>query len=294
MQLLQDPRIGVYELAVYAGLAAHAEVQSGDARPSVLTLAEYGCMSERRARDAIRSLEAAGYVSTVERKGWPSRYTLLPPPPLTPARGAAVPDGTPAPDDATPARGAGTPARGAAELEEEPEEEQEVGDTSPTIVVDPAAVDRLCHDLADRMAELHPDGARPKVTDRWRRDMRLLIERGPAGVEDPAPIDPDVVARRLHRVFTELAVPADNGFCWAAIIRSPGGLRDKWTQISAAVTPPRATATASDKTAAAAAAQYERVEAQRRRGKPCEACDDTGFVLNEHDTATRCLCVQAA
>lgn len=95
--------------------------------PGVETLARWTAQSVRCVRNALRSLEEAGFIRTTHNPGRASSYEFLDEhghgirvPSLGPVKGAprhVVPD-TPAPDAAPPARGAGpTPARGAAEAD---------------------------------------------------------------------------------------------------------------------------------------------------------------------------------
>lgn len=86
VQLLQDHRIGAYELAVYLGLAAHAECMSGRAFPAAATLARYATMSERKVRECVRTLAEAGYLTVQNHVGKASTYSLLPPPKLSTPR----------------------------------------------------------------------------------------------------------------------------------------------------------------------------------------------------------------
>lgn len=82
VHLLKDERIGANELAVYLGLAAHAELRSGDCFPALKTLAKYTKLHDRTVSRAIRVLEEAGYVR-VDRdsnQGGANHYKLLPPP----------------------------------------------------------------------------------------------------------------------------------------------------------------------------------------------------------------------
>lgn len=93
---------------------------------------------------------------------------------------------------------------------------------------------RLCEDLADRVSRFFEDPKkRPKVTARWHKDMRLLLERGPLGREIPEALGVERVERCLDVLFTKMTDPQGrNGFCWAAQIRSPHALREHWDQIS--------------------------------------------------------------
>lgn len=86
LQLLHDDRLDAYALAVYFGLAAHAETRTGEARPSIETLARYGQMSARTAAARVRLLRELGYIGVESGKtaGVASIYTLLPPPQLSP------------------------------------------------------------------------------------------------------------------------------------------------------------------------------------------------------------------
>lgn len=102
LQLLQDERVTSYHLAVYLGLAAHAETASGRAFPSAATLARYGGMSDRKVRDVIKQLAEWRYLRVEPRDGAASTFFLLPPPPLQAVPGS---DGTAAPD-ANPPRNA--------------------------------------------------------------------------------------------------------------------------------------------------------------------------------------------
>jgi hypothetical protein len=47
-------------------------------------------------------------------------------------------------------------------------------------------------------------------------------------------VTPEAVERRINGVFDHLATPQGRkGFCWAKNIRSPGGLREHWDQVTA-------------------------------------------------------------
>lgn len=88
-QLLLDTRLAATDgpaksivLAVYFGLAMHAEVDTGCSRPSVETLASYAGCNERSVRRAFVVLEEVGYVELRRRKGKAAIVVLLPPPEL--------------------------------------------------------------------------------------------------------------------------------------------------------------------------------------------------------------------
>lgn len=89
VQLLRDDRLDAYHLAVYLGIAAHAELASGKAFPSASTLARYGGISDRKVRDVIHQLAEWGYLTIEPRNGGASVYTLQPPPPLQDVQGSS-------------------------------------------------------------------------------------------------------------------------------------------------------------------------------------------------------------
>ena len=93
VQVIKDWRLGAYHQAVYAGIACHAEVETGEARPSAETLAAYARCSERQVRRIIEDLENFAYLAIEPRQGKASIYRLLPPPPVpmqTPASQSGV------------------------------------------------------------------------------------------------------------------------------------------------------------------------------------------------------------
>jgi hypothetical protein len=95
-------------------------------------------------------------------------------------------------------------------------------------------IDSLCSMLADKIQQHRGEGSpRPAITERWRKDMRLLVERGPLHVERPTPIPMERVVGAMKVVFGELNEPEGRrAFCWADQIRSPAALRDHWLQIA--------------------------------------------------------------
>lgn len=102
------------------------------------------------------------------------------------------------------------------------------GSATDVDLLDP--VDVLCDMLASKV-QLHRGGARPPVTAKWRRDMRLLLERGPLHQTEAAPLQVEDVVGAMKAVFTWLAEPSSTGFCWADQVRSPHALRDHWHQM---------------------------------------------------------------
>lgn len=135
--------------------------------------------------------------------------------------------------DARPARASRTPRAGTPPV-------QGVQDADPIIPVSPgdppsdptSSVDdadtsivELCDLLADRVHALRGGVDRPAVTGRWCRDMRLLVERGPLGVDKPESMTVENVRRAIEYTFDELAEPGADGFCWARQVQSPHALR---------------------------------------------------------------------
>lgn len=88
-------------------------------------------------------------------------------------------------------------------------------------------VDSLCDLLAQRVGS-HRDGPPPPITKAWRRDMRLLLDRGPKDQAIPTRLLPGKVESTIHFIFDRLSDPGPNGFCWADQVRSPGALRKHW------------------------------------------------------------------
>lgn len=100
-----------------------------------------------------------------------------------------------------------------------------MSDTLPTLPgIDPPFVDRveaLCQRLADILGERN--GRRPTVTVKWRRDMRLLCERGPLGHAAQA-VDTAEVQAIMEATFTHET-------WWADRITDPGFLRKHYLRI---------------------------------------------------------------
>ena len=106
----------------------------------------------------------------------------------------------------------------------------EVDPLNETNGTKPDVIDVLCEDLADRVGH-HRDDVPPAVTAKWRKDMRLLLQRGPLDQKAPTPIAPGTVASALCVIFEQLADPGRTGFCWADQVQSPGALRKHWHKI---------------------------------------------------------------
>ncbi|MGE3835885.1 MAG: hypothetical protein AB7H43_14040 [Acidimicrobiia bacterium] len=119
VQLLRDKRLGhatstpkrAVVLAIYWGLATHAELESGASRPSADTLGAYAGCDAKTARKAIAVLALAGYLEVRTRPGMASVYRLLPPPAI-PAEADLSAGVTPDLDDDPISTGAGVRTEG--------------------------------------------------------------------------------------------------------------------------------------------------------------------------------------
>lgn len=81
-QLLIDPRIDAYSIAIFGGLAAHADSSSGRSSPSMDTLARYARCSRRTVIGRLETLVEHGYLGVDKRDGHSNVYRLLPCPTL--------------------------------------------------------------------------------------------------------------------------------------------------------------------------------------------------------------------
>lgn len=165
----------------------------------------------------------------------------------------------------------------AQEQETEVATTEELGDSlrssrapSPVPQDDPQVVE-LCAYLAERV-EKHRGGDRPAVTAAWRRDMRLLVERGALGVDKPEAIAPEKVRAAIDATFDVLAEPGRDGFCWADQVRSPGALRRHLPKLREAYR--RATQGRISKGGQAVERVVGRMVAEQRNGKAASSALD--------------------
>ncbi len=78
-QLLDDDRIGYLEMAVYQGIARHANRQTGESWPGTETLARYAKCARNSVTKAIKKLVECGYLMLRPGGGGKvNRYRLLP------------------------------------------------------------------------------------------------------------------------------------------------------------------------------------------------------------------------
>lgn len=101
--LLVDDKLGAYEIAVYVGLAMHAEAQTGRCFPSLATLGKYIRASEPTVRAALKVLIDTGYVTCERHRGKATEYWLEPLPLIhTPKAAFGVEPNTPQADSPHP------------------------------------------------------------------------------------------------------------------------------------------------------------------------------------------------
>jgi hypothetical protein len=225
--------------AVLTAIADAADVNGENARIGWRAIAERASYSRARVATVVADLVRDGWVEVVDAGGpGRGRVTVYRLPRM--ARTASVKGPTIAP--AASVKGP-TPEPKRSNPEREKVQLAEVVPLIPTVsktvtkngaTPHSDAVHALCEQLADRVASLR-HGARPNVTERWLKDMRLLVERGPLHRDSPEAHPPGKIAATIDFVFAEMADPEGRGaFCWADQIRSPHALRDHWYQMARA------------------------------------------------------------
>lgn len=239
---------------VLIAIANHAG-EDGECWPSIERIAAEANTKPAQARRVLASLEAAGHIersinAAPDKRMRGDRRTNL----YRILSGGAQKcppwiDGG-AQSAATGARSA--PERGGAERAPNHQENHQVEPkpSSAAASGDEATagmVEELCRLLADAIADHGAAKSQPIISEAWRRDMSLLLRRGPAKAT-PAPIDPERVARCIAVLFSELAAPEGaNGFCWADQVQSPAALRSHWTRIANAARSKRGAGTPAAK-----------------------------------------------
>lgn len=207
----------------------------GDRRPNLYRLLTRGDVSAHPANDGPFENENESHGMTGD--GTPQND------PPDPRDDATVhPDGMPQ-DDTPPAnpddpRGDASASNGVT-----PDDTTGCRETAPEPSVEPSLepndvgaevhdirrpdVDSLCDLLALRVGA-HREAPPPPISKSWRRDMRLLLDRGPKDQATPTPLSPRKVESTIHFIFDRLADAGASGFCWADQVRSPGALRKHW------------------------------------------------------------------
>lgn len=229
--VLYHDKLSDRAVRLYAILRRKADNATGVAWPSRATLAAAlrGCSKESVDR-AVKELVTAGAVTTErrfdhERKQWQStRYTVMTSSPVTTGSRVGAPTPSRVGDD-------GVAAPVTTDLEPVTDSQEPTPPSTTRGVANAVSITNLCNLLATSIDAHRLGTGRPKITKAWERDMRLLIERGPLGVEPVRGVAPDVIARAITFVFEHLADPGRDGFCWADQVQSPNALRRHWPKL---------------------------------------------------------------
>ena len=109
-------------------------------------------------------------------------------------------------------------------------------DTHTPTTAEPPNVEPIDHQLCEtlRDAIATHTGNRLKIGKAWATDMSRLRRLGPSELETPQPKDPDEIRAAIRFLFTDLATPGNDGFCWANVTQSPAKLRKNWLKLEAA------------------------------------------------------------
>lgn len=237
--VLAHPDLTLSAKVVYATLATYAGPDRS-CWPGERRLAEMLDLSHRTVQRAVHDLRAAGLLGYTERRRedgsqTSNLYVLHDTGVVPPRQECRPPHDTAVVPPTT--RASSHEANHVTTPDEAPS-------SSAAIAADAADLTdarELAHLLAAAIAEWRnhhgAGGGAPRVTDRWVKDMDLLMRRGPLGQATPEPIDKARLARAIDRLFTGpvLSVPSGSGnFCWAAQVQSPQALRKHWHRIAGA------------------------------------------------------------
>jgi hypothetical protein len=206
------------DLLVLVVLALHAD-GVGDAFPSVPTIANLSRLSERGVYDALRRLKAAGVISATETPGRHSVYRIH-----TPANGAGVQtvQGTPAAAAAHPCTACSEPLQLVHPKSKEPSRNHH-RKKSPGAQDELAKATTASLGIVDKLgAQILSRDPRARIeprSERWLREIRLLQDQDGRSVE------------QIVAVLDWL--PTDS--FWPAVILSAPKLREKFTELVAAM-----------------------------------------------------------
>lgn len=233
--------------AVLVTIADAANRQGEHAHPGLDAMIDGSLYSKRQVLRIVDDLVAEGWVSITERarRGHATVFDVD----MTRRRLGDMTSPNPDVDGVTSRRGLGDTSD-AIGCHDEPDgvtsprtDERRTGTSTvnnngtPTssAVADAdigAIVDHCCTVLANAIERHRGGEGRPTITARWRKDMSLLLRRGPLHVDDAQPLTVEKVCATIAVVFGELAVPdRRTKFCWADQVRSPAALRDHWQQM---------------------------------------------------------------
>lgn len=233
--------------AVLVTIADAANAEGEHSHPGLEAIVDGSLYGRRQATRILGELEAEGWITVEERGGGRGKATVytvdmgwrekgrhgdLVPDPERVTSGALNSDMSPPETVTSEAETVPSPR-----LDRAPTvttgKPNGVATLSTPAGADAATIDDLCAQLADAI-ERHGQVGRPKISSAWRRDMRLLLQRGPTDLEEPRAIAPEQVARGIAYTFERLADPGSDGFCWADQVRSPGALRRHWLKLAEA------------------------------------------------------------
>lgn len=226
---------------VYAALVTFANTRTGRCDPSIPKIAERARRGETTVRKALRALEEAGAITITRRQSeagdaGTSAYNLMP---------ARV--GREANQVVREAnQGVVREANHHVEPDEGLEREGEA-DASPHLA-DRPDVEAICTALADHVA-LVTNRPAPRITEAWRRDARLMLDRD--GVKLEAAL----------RAIAWLGGPTEGGQFWSVNVLSPKKLRAQYPRLLARARQERGAAPRQANVFADALAQTERLAA---------------------------------
>ncbi len=237
--VLRNGPAGKGHRAILVAIADEADIYGENARIGWRTIAERTAHSRSRTAEVLRDLINDGWIEIVEPGGGRGNVAVYRLPRAVAALGSKGPVKGPENRTLSDRKGSGFPDGKGPVFEQIAEVIPLLPKTvKPSTVREPSSpsadVVALCDHLADRIAQLQ-GGARPEITNRWRDQMRLLIERGPLHRERPEAMTPGKIRATIDCIFDDLAEPEGNStFCWADQIRSVHALRDHWDQMKRA------------------------------------------------------------
>lgn len=203
---------------ILLGLASHARSDGSAAWPSVRTLAEYACCSERTVHRRLRELEAAGLivrgrqelVGHLEPNRRPTVWDL----PVGVTVWQASRGDTLAGVSPEAAWGDTPGTSGVTAVADKPSLEPSIEPSLSSSAIDGPGqrddVEAVCAAVAAHVVNIK--GRKPTIGKTWRRDARLML---------------DTDGHTVEQIQQAVAWVSGNGF-WAGNILSPGKLRQKW------------------------------------------------------------------
>lgn len=242
--LTHSPSKGAERLVMIV-LANYAN-EAGESYPGMETIAEKANLSFDCARRSVAKLEKSGQIvrvvngapdERIPRHRRPNLYTLvmggLNAPPNDEWVGLLTRDGW---DNQHAMGGTKSPTK--------EKEEPKKNERRPRSEISEASArdeSPVVEDLVELFADMVETvkGKRPKIGKAWKRDMRLLLERGDPAYE-PNPVDPDRVRRLIEFMRANPTFPSRSpDFAWPAVVQSPNKLRAKYEALRVAASAER-------------------------------------------------------